>query len=85
MPPSRTVGGDVLAALRRERGEQVSVDDRLVVAHGRRRARSCSIQRRYSAAAQAKVAPVRTMPGSVPRRAWSRTSLSRAAAVRLVS
>jgi|tagenome__1003787_1003787.scaffolds.fasta_scaffold20219474_1 hypothetical protein len=48
------------------------------------RARSCSIHRMYSAAASAKVAPVRTMPGSVPRRASSSRSRSHASAVRFV-
>jgi len=48
------------------------------------RARSCSIQRMYSAAASGKVAPVRTMPGSVPRRASSSMSLSHRSAVRFV-
>jgi hypothetical protein len=49
------------------------------------RARSSSMNQSHSAAASAKVAPVRTIPGSAPRRAWSSTSRSQASAVRLVN
>ena len=43
------------------------------------------MNRSHSAAASANVAPVRTIPGSVPRRAWSNKSRSHASAVRFVN
>ena len=43
------------------------------------------MSRRNSAQASANVAPVSTMPGSVPARAWARTSRTRSSAARFVN
>ncbi len=48
------------------------------------RRRSCSTYRSHAAAASANVAPVRTIPGSVPRRASSSVFRSQASASRFV-